>query len=75
MEQPSKKSPGDLRRMTEGMRVEFLKLPSTRSHYGLVAWKPFAAQIMNMPKDAAIQIDMKVVKIIKAQKGWGYEAK
>ena len=70
MEQPSKKTPGDLRRMTKELQAECLKLPSTRSHFGLVAWKPFAAKVMGMGKNEAIEIDMHVVKIMKANKGW-----
>lgn len=70
MEQPSKKSPGDLRKMTKKLRIEYLKLPSTRSHFGLVAWKPFAPKVEGMSKDLAIEIDMDIQKMIKRNKGW-----
>jgi len=70
MEQPSKKTPGDLRRMTAKLKTEYLKLPSTRSHFGLVEWKPFAPKVEGMSKDKAIEVDMAIISIQKKNKGW-----
>jgi len=56
--------------MTAKLKTEYLKLPSTRSHFGLVEWKPFAPKVEGMSKDQAIEVDRMILDIRKKNKGW-----
>lgn len=70
MEQPSKKTPGDLRYMPKLSRIEYLSIPKVKKHFGFIPWMPFKSKIKGLSDDAALELDMKIVDIRKKNKGW-----